>query len=371
MKNMNQKFFIFSFLIVLINSIYVIQSYSMDLFIDVCRNDTQWVLKKLNKKKYTDLNFKDDKSSQTPLIVAIINNNTDIACKLIKHKADLNAQDADGNTALMHAILNNNKTIAFQLINAGADVNIENKEKQTALMTACCKSRTIALKLIDSGADINRKSEENLTALFYALDNGHSKTIFSLIAQGADLSIFNESLGTIFDYAKSCTLNISANDYKNQEKLARIKNLFQEIENLFSSITNQCSLDLLDIAQKSIELFIKNLIKRKRYDDLICFKKLHCNQLKHLSQPLQVMLYFIEKWKQGCLDSNLELLDAILLNDKTNEFDNFLEMQAYKVTKKNNYKDIGKIILNWAQISRRLRRSTLLIPDEVSLIASY
>lgn len=60
----------------------------------------------------------------------------DIVRFLVRHNADIETQDADGNTPLLLAVAQNNHRLAQHLIEQGADVNAQGKNGQSVLRTA-------------------------------------------------------------------------------------------------------------------------------------------------------------------------------------------------------------------------------------------
>jgi ankyrin repeat protein len=86
---------------------------------------------------------------------------------LVKHSgADVNARDAFGNTPLMLAIVNDNTTIARTLLNdLGADINAQNKYGETALTQAAVKGDAAFVRdLLLKGADTASKNALQQTA---------------------------------------------------------------------------------------------------------------------------------------------------------------------------------------------------------------
>ncbi|MBR5879374.1 MAG: ankyrin repeat domain-containing protein, partial [Akkermansia sp.] len=55
----------------------------------------------------------------------------EMVAALLKHGADINAQDEDGDTVLHDAVIANEPEIVQMLLEAGADVSIRNEEGQT------------------------------------------------------------------------------------------------------------------------------------------------------------------------------------------------------------------------------------------------
>ena len=88
----------------------------------------------------------------------------DLANFLLENGADINVRDKDGNTALMLAIINENTEIATFLIENGADVNAKTDSGETVLMVAA-RNYEDAIFFIESGADINSNDTCGKTAL--------------------------------------------------------------------------------------------------------------------------------------------------------------------------------------------------------------
>ena len=82
-----------------------------------------------------DLNGK-DRDGKTPLIIAAINGEAQIAEALVAKGVDIKAKDKDDRTALHAAILMGQKELATMLIEKGADVNGADKSGQTPLTLA-------------------------------------------------------------------------------------------------------------------------------------------------------------------------------------------------------------------------------------------
>lgn len=91
------------------------------------------------------------KNGETPLMLAVKNNNIEVVKLLISKGADVNAIDEFGRSALFFAVSKDNIAIAKILINNGADVNIESKLNQTALMLAIDKNNKDMINLLTNG----------------------------------------------------------------------------------------------------------------------------------------------------------------------------------------------------------------------------
>ena len=91
----------------------------------------------------------------------------EFASQIVEHAAkprDLDLIDSHGNTPLHLAVQQNNHEAAFLLIKNGADINARDEKGRTPLHRAAgYNAITVARLLIESGADIFAKDEEGLT----------------------------------------------------------------------------------------------------------------------------------------------------------------------------------------------------------------
>ena len=100
------------------------------------------------------------KNGNTPLMLAVNNNNIEVVKLLISKGADVNAIDEFDRSALFFAVSNDNIGIAKVLINNGADVNIESKLRQTPLMLAVDKNNKDMINLLTNGDKNDVKTPE-------------------------------------------------------------------------------------------------------------------------------------------------------------------------------------------------------------------
>src|SRR5687767_10179860 len=107
---------------------------SQDIF-DVCRKGDLKQLKRLYETDNSVIQAEDFKGF-TPLIIAVYNNNIDVADFLLEKGARVDVQDGSGNTALMGVSFRGYEELAAKLIEAGADVNQRNSNGATALTFA-------------------------------------------------------------------------------------------------------------------------------------------------------------------------------------------------------------------------------------------
>lgn len=85
----------------------------------------------------------------TALVLAINNNNTDIAKLLVESGARLDIADRNGYTALMWAVEKGNAEIVKLLINKRANVNIKTKDGKTAYSIAKQKNDSLIIRMLE------------------------------------------------------------------------------------------------------------------------------------------------------------------------------------------------------------------------------
>jgi len=135
-------------------------------------------------------NDRDPKNGITPLMVAAANDLVELVDVLLKHKADINTKDKDGNTALMLTL----ETKAWKgtrlLIDAGANLDIANNEGQTALLKSVGNKWTpLSLYLINKGANVNLGyGKFNVTPLVMAVETQDEAVVKALIEKKANVN---------------------------------------------------------------------------------------------------------------------------------------------------------------------------------------
>lgn len=163
-----------------------------------------------------------DSGGFTPLLYAARENCTACADVLLKNHADIDLPDPDGVSPLLVAIMNANWDLARQLIDAGADVNQWDIFGETPLFTAVdLRNRidggrasidppntttglAIVKLLVERGADPNMQlffkpanvrgtaatSTRGSTPLIRAANNGDLEVVKFLLEHGADATIY-------------------------------------------------------------------------------------------------------------------------------------------------------------------------------------
>ena len=147
---------------------------------------------------------------------------------LITSGAKLNIQNEEGKTALMIAAERGNEKIVKLLISNGADVNVQSLDKRTALSYAARYGKIkVAKQLIANGADVNNVQYHGKTPLIEATQNGHYEMVKLLIKKGADLNHKNKGYDTALDIAKN-DRNSAINKGKSTANIDKIIKLLEK-----------------------------------------------------------------------------------------------------------------------------------------------
>ena len=151
------------------------------------------ILEMLLNRKDSNVNTATNDGT-TPLMLAAMSGNIEIANILLKKGANVNAQKSNGATALQFAVANNKQEMVDLLIEQGADVKIENSENgATVLHSAAMAAKTdLFIKLLPEFNDINLMCKEG-TPLHFAAKMGRVEMIKYLKENGADCSLTDEN----------------------------------------------------------------------------------------------------------------------------------------------------------------------------------
>ena len=148
-------------------------------------------------KNGVDVNYQDESSGSTALILSCQYNFIDLVTFLIDNKADINLQEKNGKTALMVSA-GVSEELFNLLLSKGADPKIKASDGTTALTEACMGilrenvSLVVVQTLIDKGADVDEAPEsgraEGYTCLMMAARNKQPDLVKLLVKNGADVN---------------------------------------------------------------------------------------------------------------------------------------------------------------------------------------
>lgn len=135
----------------------------------------------------------------TPLLLAVISNNTQLVRFLIETGADVNTDGEEALPPLHSAALEANLEMVDVLLAAGANPRqISLKASYTPLIRACDAASTnyeapnvagVARRLLDLGVDINAQGDDGCTALLLACCHGFAEAAELLLERGANVHL--------------------------------------------------------------------------------------------------------------------------------------------------------------------------------------
>ena len=135
----------------------------------------------------------------TPLILACIRGNAEIAALLLNRGALIEAKsNTHGYTPLMCACIHGNVEVAALLLDRGALIEAKDNDGGTPFLLACSKGHVeIAALLLNRGALIEAKDISTLgyTALMWACIKGHVEVATLLLDRGALIEANDDTRG--------------------------------------------------------------------------------------------------------------------------------------------------------------------------------
>ncbi|MGN6618825.1 MAG: ankyrin repeat domain-containing protein [Ilyomonas sp.] len=147
-------------------------------FFEACRRGDKETVERLYEANPEIIHIKDTRGF-TPLIIAVYNNEVEVADFLLNKGARAETRDENaGNTALMGVCFKGYKELAEKLIEAGADINQRNNQGATALTFAATFGHLeIAKMLLEKGADVNASDVRGKSPLDHAIIQENEKMI--------------------------------------------------------------------------------------------------------------------------------------------------------------------------------------------------
>jgi len=235
-----------------------------------------------------DINTKIDKDGNTLLSLAVKNNDFELVCFLLDHKADPNivADNYQKLTPLHHAAINGNlemikilleaganpnakagsnytalhyaarechTEIFYTLIKAGADPNPKNEEYCPSVLASAIKfdcNLEIAAALIALGADVNHPDEQQMSPLYLAATFGPLSLVRLLILKGADVN-FDDN-----HFSKNTALDAAA-QYNTPQ-------VVQELIESGATFNEEVYNRLLKLARIENRQFLKEYYRRRK-----------------------------------------------------------------------------------------------------------
>lgn len=152
------------------------QGPNMELFLAIIAKDKDSVRDILDSGVSANAQLPGD---TTPLLFATALNLPDIVSLLLERGANIHDIDMNsGNTPLMNAIVRDNTEIAINLLGRDALIDVANSQGNTPLhLVALTGNKLIAEDLIFRGADIDAVNIQGKTPLQLAMDSGNQDMI--------------------------------------------------------------------------------------------------------------------------------------------------------------------------------------------------
>jgi coenzyme F420-reducing hydrogenase delta subunit len=143
-----------------------------------------------------------------------------------KRLDNIDYKDANGETALMLAAKSGRAELAGRLLKKGADVNAVSAAGDTALHLAAGSGHAdVSSLLLDKGAQVNAVNTAGSTALILAAGSGRDDVVSLLLARGADAEkqgTFNDRTGTPLEAAlQAGSTSVASLLMKREEELDR------------------------------------------------------------------------------------------------------------------------------------------------------
>jgi ankyrin repeat protein len=129
-----------------------------------------------------DVNASREADEKTPLIVACYNGHVQLVKELLKHGADIEAEDINGRTPLHWACSNGHLAVVNELRSPGAEIHAIDSNGTTT---------TLGKRKTRAGAEIEAKDSRGNTPLILASFKGHLAVVMALLAVGADILAVN------------------------------------------------------------------------------------------------------------------------------------------------------------------------------------
>ncbi|XP_063237015.1 E3 ubiquitin-protein ligase MIB1 isoform X2 [Bacillus rossius redtenbacheri] len=133
-------------------------------------------------------------AGHTALQAASQNGHLEVIKILLRHRADVEIEDKDGDRAVHHAAFGDEPGVMELLAHAGADLNARNKRRQTALHIAVNKGHVGVVKtLLELGCHPSLQDSEGDTPLHDAISKKRDDMLTLLLDHNADIMLTNNN----------------------------------------------------------------------------------------------------------------------------------------------------------------------------------
>uniref|UniRef100_A0A146LRU8 RING-type E3 ubiquitin transferase n=1 Tax=Lygus hesperus TaxID=30085 RepID=A0A146LRU8_LYGHE len=130
----------------------------------------------------------------TALQAASQHGHIEVVKLLLKHSADVEIEDKDGDRAIHHAAFGNEPAVIELLAKAGADLNIRNNRRQTPLHLGVNKGYIGVVKaLLKLGCHPSLQDSEGDTPLHDAISKKYDDMVTLLLDHNADIKVTNNN----------------------------------------------------------------------------------------------------------------------------------------------------------------------------------
>ncbi len=174
---------------------------------------------------YGQLSAKQQAKLDRELLDSVILGRGKEAFRLLTAGANVNCRDETGDTPLIIAVFNQDPKIVQALINRGANVHFRSDiHNITALAKASGYPRRAGIQethqiqivriLLKAGANPNVRTDEGYTPIMMASGWGNTPIVMELLAAGADISLKNRKGKTALQIATSKTDYVESRPYK-------------------------------------------------------------------------------------------------------------------------------------------------------------
>lgn len=197
----------------------------------------------------------------------------------LKHKANLNLQDDEGETMLHYTIFRlRGEYFITKLLQNHANVNLQNQTGQTALMYAVSQDHFDNVKsLIEHGANLDLQDENKNVALFYVFFMSHGmidEDILNLLLEnGSNVNLANNQGKTVIMLALK-----QKSIYCVHKLIQYGANLNQEDNKGRNAIIYAFKYDMIDLLIKSRKKIIYYILSyQNRFDSTYFWRSKQCD----------------------------------------------------------------------------------------------